>query len=292
MWKYLNELTKKEFARINDAASERQLRKQLKDLNEEIIPDFLNIRISSTMSVPTLRALDAIYALRSWLSGASHDINNPAYSNLQVQRMWQILKALKTKYRRAKVLNDKIEIISLIDTPEEDLSCKNSDFAIGEATKLAHKYGSNLSPFQRLRLQLIFASEEIDNDNAVMDLLPDANTAFELGTLTQIEHRLPNSLREAIFNRFTLLLKAVIQQTSHIPLEGGLGGSTLEDLLTLFPYWNENPIYRQQIKNLTSSHLYTSSSILPTCATRLNDIAAEIYSKMDAINGNYKNRTA
>ena len=294
---YLSELTKKEFVRINDAADERMLKRQLKDLNEEIIPDFLNIRISSAMSVPTLRALDAIYALRSWLSGESHDINDPAYSNLHLKRMWQILKVLKTKYRQTKTLANKIEILSFIDTLEEDLTCKNSDFVIEEATKMAHKYGSNLTQFQRLRLQLIFAFEEIDYDNAVRELLPHANTAFELGSLTLIEHRVSPSLREAIFSRFTLLVENSIQTNDTIEIS---------NLLTLFPFWNENPAHRQKIKELTTNlEEKFAGTTARSCSVegqrplmsialpvkRLNAIAAEIYSRLDTLTGKYESRT-
>ena len=317
---YLSELTKKEFARINDAAAERQLRRQLKSLNEEIIPDLLNIRISSTMSVPTLRALNAIFTLRSWLSGASHDINDPIYANLQVQRMWQISKALKTKYHRAKTLTDKIEILSFIDTLEEDLTCKNSDFALAEATKLLTKYPGktsgrlsgksgksdhDLTPFQRLRLQLITRPQGIDFSDIATSLLnsipnssfliPNLEEAvFDLGTLTLIEHRVSPSLREAIFNRFTHLLEASIKVNNT---------AEISNLLTLFPYWNSNPTHRSLIKDLSQKSenvlkeekKITNLDSVPSEAriiSRLNPIAAEIYSNMDAITGKYESRTA
>ena len=274
-----------------------KLKNILEKANEEIIPDILPIKITSKMSVPTLRALEAIYTLRSWLASESHDINDPVYANLQVQRMWQISKALKAKYRQTKTLANRIEILSFIDTLEEDLTCKNSDFAVAEATKLAHKYGSNLTPFQSLRFQFIFASEEIYNDNAVMELLPYANTAFELGSLTLIEHRVSPSLREAIFNRFTLLLETSIKANNT---------AEISNLLALFPYWNENPTHRQKIKELTTNleekfagTTARSGSVQGQrpCADfslpvlRVNAIAAEIYSRLDTLTGKYESHT-
>ena len=325
---YLSELTKKEFVRINDAVAERQLRRQLKSLNEEIIPDFLNIRISSTMSVPTLRALNAIFTLRSWLSSESHDINDPTYANLQVQRMWQILKALKTKYRRTKTLNNKIEILSFINTLEEDLTCKDSDFAVKEASKLLTKYSGkssdhDLTPFQSLRLQLIteargsefseLATESranlselatsllnsipnssflIPNSPGSSFLIPNLEEAvFELGSLTLIEHRVSPSLREAIFNRFTLLLEASIKVNNT---------AEISNLLTLFPFWNENSTHRQRIKELTVQlQIPNSSLLIPNSdnsslslpVLRVNPIAAEIYSRLDALSGKYTTHT-
>lgn len=133
---YLRALATKEFERIDNTADERLLRLQLKRLDEKIIPDLLTIRITSAMSVPTLNALQTIYTLRSDLAFKSHDKNEPTYANLQCHRLLQISKALKTKYRKTTTHHERIEIIELIDSIEQTLTCTHSDFALTEAAKL------------------------------------------------------------------------------------------------------------------------------------------------------------
>ncbi|MCM1296093.1 MAG: hypothetical protein NC311_11175 [Muribaculaceae bacterium] len=64
-----------------------------------------------------------------------------------------------------------------------------------------------------------------------------------------------------------------------------LRSSTLEDLLALFPYWNENPTHRQKIKELTSQLQIPNSSFL--IPNSVNAIAAEIYSRLDFLTGKY-----
>lgn len=150
---YLRALLAEEMERLRDAADERLLKNQLKELNEEIIPDLLNVRITSSMSVQTLSKLKTIYTLRSDLAFKSNDFNEPTYANLQCNRLHQISKALKTKYRRAKSIDEKFEILELIENIEQINSYSHSDFVLENANGLMSKYESGLTEFQHLRLK-------------------------------------------------------------------------------------------------------------------------------------------
>lgn len=324
---YLQAQVFNEFARQSKLKAKRKLTRDLKTLNDDIIGDIIPVRINADMSVATLCALETIFYLRLQLAQVGWDDNEPIYESLCRNRFEKIANALVKKYPKAETLNEKIEILERLSIIGGMIHSHHSDFAIEEADKLmrhpcrSSESGTNslpntcaerpdsccgipaaasstaisnpqasLSYSQRLRLEWIPNINSENESQIVADLLPKAETAFDMETLALISDYVTPKEREAIFNRFTELLEAAIQQltTSTTPTTST---TTLASLLTLAAYWNSCPTYREMLKDFTKKvkKITNLDSELSEARiiSRLNPMAAEIYSRIDKITGKY-----
>ena len=285
---------------IPKAGDDRFLKEQFREIDEKIIPDILPIRITSAMSVATLSALQTIFSLRYDLAYESHDTNEPTYANLQCHRLPLISKSLTTKYRSAKSLNEKIEILELIEIIELTLSFSHSDFALREAdrilssTPFAEKDGLGINGFQRLRLQWLPGIDATDCDSLVSDLIPKAHTAFHIATLSLVKDFCTDAVRSSVITRFTEIFNNALTEATAPSSHGKIrrGTSELAALLSSAATWNVDPTLRPQLKDLAEraekavKHNFNLNEA--RVINRVNAIAAEIYSRLDFLPGKYE----
>ncbi|MCM1296091.1 MAG: hypothetical protein NC311_11165 [Muribaculaceae bacterium] len=233
----------------------------------------------------TLYALETIFYLRHQLAQAAWEDNEPIYEELCNERLGQIAKALTSKYRTVESLCEKIEILERLTVIGQIIRSNDFYFALEEAYAL--KELPELTYAQKLRLDWIPNINSEDDSQIVADLLPTISpsrvdeSVFDLETLTLISDSVTPSEREAIFNRFTELVKVAIVSKDTEAISG---------LLALAAYWNIDPNLRKKIKELTNQFLIPNSSLLIDLSLpilRLNPIAAEIYSRIDTITGKY-----
>lgn len=281
MVEYLRSQIISEFARQDRLRTQRKLATGLKSLNDEIIGDIIPLKIDSKMSVSTLFALETIFYLRLQLAQIFDDKNTSVYESLCIDRFEKIANALAGKYPSAETLNEKIEILERLSIIGSLIHSTHEDFAIEEAACL--KELPDLTYSQQMRLDWIPSITAENESVIVAKLLPDANTAFEMGTLALITDYVSDQEREAILNRYFDLLDTAIA-----------AGDTAEigKLLALSADWNSNPYFRQRIKEQTAKLFTHKSSLLidiPHPQRRVNNIVAEVYTQIDHLSGNYDN---
>lgn len=236
-------------------------------MKEEIIADILPVRISSAMSVSTLFAMETIYNLRSDLAFSDRRYDEATYANLQCHRLSRISGALTRKYKTAKTLNERIEILERIEAIEQCLSCGDSHFALEEASKLAGI--PDLTSFQRVRLSWLTGMDAGRCGRMAADLLPQAEDAFDVATLSMIKDFCAGGMREAIIGRFTeIFMKALSESDA-----AGLG-----TLLAAAAVWNADPALRPKVAELARR---AADIVVSVPEKRVNAIAAEIYSRLD-----------
>ncbi len=283
---YLRALAFSEFARIREAREERLLREQLKNLTDDIIADILPIRISQAMTVSTLHALEIIYNLRSNLAFEAREPHEVELTNFQCHRLEQITKALTRKYSKSQSLNEKIEILERIETIERNQEGENSQFAFNESSRLRNI--PNLTKFQKLRLSWISEMNVDDCDMTVAALLPLAEGAFDIATLSLVGNRCSAETRNAVIEKFKEIFR---QAVSHENI------SELQTLLPIAADWAAIPSLRPVVTELSEqiAHLSpispqpgaTVTSLLSIPEGHLLPITLEIYSRIDALSGRY-----
>lgn len=266
---HLRTLADNEIERLRNVADERLLRNQLRGINDGIIPDILPLRITATMSVSTLRALDTIFSLRSRLAYVSRDSNEPVYANLQCLRAVQISGALKTKYGKSRSLNERIGILSFVERLEQEQSCGHSGFALGEAERLLARYGEGMTAFQRLSLAWISDKDTRVCEDTVRELLPQAETVFDITALTSVMEFCPEHLRRDIVARFMEIFKMAVA-------DGDVEG--VGTMLTTAAAWNAEPWVPWVLKEMDRE---TGGLPLSLAERRVGTIAAEIHSRID-----------
>jgi len=148
---YLQALTVLEFKKQRRLKAKRKLNQNLKTLNDDLIGDIIDIKINADMSISTLYALETIFYLRLQLAQVSWTENEPIYESLCRDRFEQICKALSKKYKVAKSLNEKIEILERLEVISLTLHSDHSRFALEEASLLENL--PDLTYAQKLRLE-------------------------------------------------------------------------------------------------------------------------------------------
>lgn len=295
MLEYLRSQIISEFAKQDRLRTQRKLARGLKTLNDNIIGDIIPLKINDEMNVSTLFALETIVYLRLQLAQISDDDNASIYELLCQDRFEKIANVLAKKYPVASTLNEKIEILERLSILGSTLHSSHEDFAIEEAAKLKSstlmgRTGEELTYAQQLRLDWI-PSINSENESEIVERILNAPslagragerlTSFDMATIALITDYITDSEREAILNRHFTLLDAATA-----------AGNTNEvrNLLTLSGYWNSNPFLRQRIKAYMEQILIPNFSSLidmPIPERRVNAIAAEIYTSIDAITGKY-----
>ena len=271
---YLRGLILSEFKRVHRTSVKGKLARELKTLNDDFISDIIPLKIDSTMSVSTLHALETIFYLRLQLAQVSWDENEPIYNSLCRTRFEQLAKVLKKKYKTSESLNEKIEILERLVAISMTIDSDDFSYALEEAENL--KELSELTYAQRLRLDWL---PDIDSENEsqiVADLLPQANTSFDLTTLTLISDFITADEREAVLNRYFELFDAAISM-------GNL--AELGKLLTLAANWNSDPTIRPRLTAATTKAQTIAGLSLPDL--RLHPTSAEIYTHIDTLTGKY-----
>jgi len=239
---------------------------------DHIIGDIIGIRIDAGMPVSTLYALETIFYLRLQLAQVAWAENEPVYECLCRDRFGQLAKALTGKYATAKTLNERIEILERLEVINFTLHGEDSRFALEEASSLLAR--PNLTYDQKLRLEWLPGIDLQDDSRIVAELLPRANDPFVMATIGMIIDYITDEERTAVLDRYTAMVDAAVA-----------AGDTAELgwLLALAACWNSNPSVRHRLQEM-----------LPVdCASCIEHralvIAAEIYSRIDAITGKYRN---
>ncbi|MCM1140890.1 MAG: hypothetical protein NC453_20155 [Muribaculum sp.] len=279
MLEYLRAQVISEFAKQDRLRTQRKLAKGLKSLNDNIIGDIIPLKIDSEMSVSTLYAFETIFYLRLAMAQISDEDNSSTYELLCRDRFEKIANALKKKYLKAANLNEKIEILERLSVIGGEIHSHHEDFAIEEADKL--KDLPDLTYSQKLRLDWIPSITSGNESEIVAKLLPEANTSFEIATLSLISDFVTNKEREAIHNRYFELFDTALSTNNT---------TELGNLLTLSAYWNSNPSLRPRLTESATKAATIEALSLPE--RRVNDIVAAVYTQIDKITGKYNTISA
>jgi len=261
---YLQTLTALEFTKQRRLTAKRKLNRDLKTLNDNIIGDIIDIKIDADMPVSTLYALETIFYLRLQLAQVSWAENEPIYESLCRDRFEQLAKALTKKYKAARSLNEKIEILERIEVISLTLHGDHSRFALEEASSLEDL--PDLTYAQKLRQKWLPALTPEDDSKIVAELLPQTNSSFEMATLALITDFCTDEERAAVFDRYLEMFNAAIASSNT---------AELGNLLALSAYWNSNPNVRQRLADVANKAASIETLSLPE--KRVNPIAAEIY---------------
>lgn len=272
---YLQTLASSGFENERKYAAKRKLARDLKTLNDDIIGDIIPIEIDADMSVATLHALETIFYLRLQLAQIGWEEKEPIYNGLCRDRFEQLAKALRKKYDTTSSINEKIEILERLASIGLTIDSQDFSFALDEAENL--KELPNLTHAQKFRLNWLPDINSENESEIVAKLLPEANTSFEMATLTLIFDFITAEEREAVLDRYFDLLDAAFTV-------GNV--AELGKLLTLAAYWNIDPTIRPRLTEaLTKAQTVNGLTLPERC---VNPIAAEIYTRIDNITGKYE----
>ncbi len=108
------------------------------------------------------------------------------------------------------------------------------------------------------------------------ELLPQTDSSFEMATLALISDFCTDKERAAIFGRYIGMFDAARSANDT---------EELGHFLALATYWNSNPSARFRIVEIANKAASIKSRSLPE--KRVNAIAAEIYTQIDALIGKY-----
>ncbi len=272
---YFQALASSEFEKERKSAAKRKLARDLKTLNEDIIGDIIPIEIAADMSVATLHALETIFYLRLQLSQVGWDEKEPIYNGLCRDRFEQLAKTLRKKYDTAFSINEKIEILERLVSIDLTIDNQDLSFALDEAENL--KELPNLTYAQKLRLDWLPDIGPENESQIVADLLPQADSSFELATLALIFDFITAEEREAVLDRYFDLFDTALTV-------GNV--AELGKLLTLAAYWNIYPTIRSRILDAATKAQTVDGLSLPERC--VNPMAAEIYTRIDNITGKYE----
>ncbi len=242
--------------------------------HDEYICDMIDIEINSEMSVSTLYALETIFYLRLQLAQVSLEKNKPVIEALCRKRLEQLAEALMEKYATADSINRKIEILERIEVITLILTNRHSDFALERASIMEDL--PDLTYAQKLRLKWLPAITPEDDSKIVAELLPQTYGSFEMATLALISDFCTDEERAAIFGRYLELFDAALSANDTVELG---------NLLSLAADWNRSPSMRPK---LTEAAVKAASiGSLSFLEKRVNQIAAEIYARIDAVTSKY-----
>lgn len=235
---------------------------------DEYISDMTDVEINSAMSVSTLYALETIFYLRLQLAQVSWDADETLYEDICRDRFEQIFNALTKKYRNAKSINEKIEILERIDAISLNLNNNHSIFALEEASIIEDE--PNLTDAQRLRLKWLPGLTLEDKDKIVAELLTQTDSSFEMATLALITDFCTDEDRAAVFDRYLEMFDTAIAANDM---------AALGNLLALAAYWNNFPSIRPKLTEAAIKAASIEALSLPE--KRVNPIAAKIYAHFD-----------
>lgn len=248
--------------------------------NDDLIGDFINLKIGEELSLSMLFAIEAIFYLRLQLAQVEWDDNEPIYESLCRDRFEQISKVLTGKYKSAETLNEKIGILYHLENISQTLSLGINDFVVEKRRELLSNCQYLTFP-QRYRLDNML---EFNYDNIKEDidrLILETETAFDISILFDIDSLgTPNQYAAVMDLYEAIFTKAVSEGNT----------SEIARLLVAAVYCNSDPDRRRKITELTDQ-LIANNELrlnLPLPVVRVNAIAAEIYTRIDRITGKYE----
>ncbi len=271
---YLQALTVSESEKQRRLTAKRKLNRNLKTLDDDLIGDIIDIKIDSDMSVSTLYALEAIFYLRLQLAQISWEENEPIYESLCRDRFEQLANTLTKKYRTAKSLNEKIEILERIEVINLTLHSDHSRFALDEASLLEDL--PDLTYAQKLRLEWLPEITPQDDSKIVAELLSQVSDSFVMGTIALVFDFITDEERTAVLDRYIAMVDAAIASNNT---------DELGNLLALAAYWNSSPSVRHRLTEVANKAAFIEG--LSHSEKRVNQIAAEIYTRIDTLTGKY-----
>ncbi len=248
----------------------------LKLKHDEYISGIIDIEINSEMSVSTLYALETIFYLRLQLEQALSEEKDTVIEELCRKRMEQLAEVLMEKYATADSINRKIEILEHIEVITLILTNRHSDYALERASIIEDL--PDLTYAQKFHLKWLPAITPEDYSKIVSELLPQTDSSFEMATLALISDFCINEERAAIFDRYLEMFDAAL-----------LANDTAElgNLLSLAADLNRSPSMRPRLTEVANKAASIGSLSLPE--KRVNQIAAEIYARIDNLTGKYAN---
>lgn len=137
------------------------------------------------------------------MAQVSRDDKGPIYNALYRDRIRQLGKALKAKYKTAETLNENIEILERLVSIGMTLNSDHLIFAIEEADNL--KEPTDLTYARKLRRDWLPDINSENESHIVAKLLPEASTSLEIATIAQyvegltISERLVNTIAASIY---------------------------------------------------------------------------------------------
>ncbi len=243
--------------------------------HDEYIGDIVGIEITSEMSVSALYALETIFYLRLQLAQVSLEKNKPVIEALCRKRLEQLAEALMKKYATADSINRKIEILERIEIITLILTNRHSDYALERASIMEDL--PDLTYAQKLRLKWLPAITPEDDSKIVAELLPQTDSSFEMATLALISDFCTGEERAAIFDRYLEMFDAALSANDT---------AELGNLLSLAADWNRSPSMRPRLTEVANKAASIGSLSLPEKC--VNQIASEIYEKIDILSGKTK----
>ncbi len=273
---YLRALIFSELEKQRRLTAKRKLDRDLKTLNDNIIGDIIDIKIDSGMSVSTIYALGTIFYIRLQLTQGSGEDKESVYAALCRDRFEQLANALTKKYPTARSINERIEILERLEVISLTLHSDHSDFALEEASSLEDR--SDLTYARKLRLQWLPGIDSEDDSRIVAELLPEANDSFVMGTIALLFDYITDDERNVVIDRYIAMVDAAIASNDT---------TKLGNLLALAACWNSNPNVRCRLTEIANKAKSIGSLSIPE--RRVNQIAAEIYARIDDITSKYAN---
>lgn len=257
----------------------KKLEKELHGLNDELIRDFIRIKIEADMPVSTLNALKDIFFMRLQLAQVMGEDNEPTYELLCRLRFKEIARALMKKYPETTELNERINILDSLETLSQLINYEHSEMALEEAMKLSDL--PELNDYQRFCLDNIFRQDYSECDKTIDRLLPQTHNAFDMKTLISIEEMGTETRRHEVMAKYSELFNKALAEKNSAELAG---------LLSAVAYCNTNPEWRPFLSGLASNAATFSN--IPTPEKRINLLAAEIYTSIDTLTGKYEHAGA
>ncbi len=248
----------------------------MKLLKDDIIEDIISIKIDADMSLSSIYALETIFYLRLQLAQVSWDNAEPMIETICRKRLEQLAEVLMEKYTIADSVNTKVEILERIEVITLILINRHSDFALEEASIMEDL--PDLTYAQKLRLKWLPSLTPEDDSNIVAELIPQTCSSFEMATLALISDFCTEDERAAIFNRYIEMFDAALSANDT---------AELGNLLSLAACWNSYPFMRPKLTEFANKVASIGKLSLPE--KRVNQIATEIYEKIDSITGKYAN---
>lgn len=239
----------------------------------------IDIEVSPKMSVSELHALEIIFYLRLQLAKVAWEDNESVYESICRERFEQISRAFIEKFKVSNSINEKIEILERIEVLSLELTYGHSEFALEEAAVLAEL--PDLTYAQTLRLKWITGITADDESRIVADLLPRANSSFEMATLALITDYCTDQDRAAVIRRYFVLFDNALKANDIVEIGR---------LLTVSALWNMAPQMRAALT--AASAKVASLEALSIPEKRVNPIATALYARIDALTGKYESVSA
>ncbi|MCM1142956.1 MAG: hypothetical protein NC453_30700 [Muribaculum sp.] len=273
---YLRSLAITEFKKQQRLKANRKLAKDLKTLNDNIIGDFIDIKIDADLPLSTLRALESIFYLRLQLAQVAWEDKEPIYDALCRNRYQKLIKAYTKKYSAATSLNEKVEILYRIQIVSSVLNLGISEFAFEKQEEFLDS--AELTFAQRYRLENLFEAKDDNEKKTIERLLSEAASTFDIAILFDIDSLGTPAQYSAVMDLYKSMFNKAVAK-----------GDTIEiaNLLAISADCNSNPYRRKEIEALTSSLAALPSDIIHLPERCVNEIAATVYTQIDKITGKY-----